>query len=108
MSTENLKGVFQLRGCMMPNGEANEGDRISITRSDGFSLMMTAKTVELAREWRVAIKETLDLLDAIYGDSRSTSGKIRRSNLSTSYESESETSQKREVRASLSRILSFS
>lgn len=80
----------------MPNGEANEGDRISITRSDGFSLMMSAKTVEIAREWRAAIKETLDLLDEIYGDSRSTSGKIRRSNLSTASENEVE-SHKREV-----------
>lgn len=81
----------------MPNGEANEGDRISITRSDGFSLMMSAKTVEIAREWRAAIKETLDLLDEIYGDSRSTSGKIRRSNLSTASENEVEF-HKREVR----------
>lgn len=70
----------------MPQGEANEGDRISITRSDGFSLMMTANTVEIAREWRVAIKGTLDILDSIYRDSRSTSGKIRRCNLSTIYD----------------------
>lgn len=86
MSAESLKGVFQLRGCMMPQGEANEGDRISITRSDGFSLLLTAGNVEIARDWRVAIKDTLDILDNIYGDSRSTSGKIRRSNLSTIYE----------------------
>jgi hypothetical protein len=73
----------------MPNGEANEGDRISITRSDGFSLMMTANTIESAREWRSAIKATLEILNEIYGDSRITSGKIRRFNLSTIYDDES-------------------
>jgi hypothetical protein len=73
----------------MPNGDVNEGDRISITRSDGFLLMMTASTIESAREWRAAIKATLEILNEIYGDSRGTSGKIRRSNLSTIYDDES-------------------
>lgn len=70
----------------MPVGDGNEGDRITITRADGFSLVMMGNTPENAREWRNAIKDTLDILDSIYGDSRSTSGKIRRSNLATYYD----------------------
>lgn len=86
ISQETLKGEFHLRGCIMPVGDGNEGERITITRADGFSLVMMGNTTENAREWRSAIKETLDILNSIYGDSRSTSGKIRRSNLATYYD----------------------
>ena len=85
-SSDTLKGEFHLRGCIMPVGDGNEGERITITRADGYSLVIIANTPENAREWRSAIKETLDILDSIYGDSRSTSGKIRRSNLATLYD----------------------
>lgn len=86
MSPETLKGEFHLRGCIMPIGDGNEIDKITITRLDGFSLVLIGNTSEIASNWRAAIKETIEILECIYGDSRSTSGKIRRSNLATYYD----------------------
>lgn len=80
MRPSKLKGTLSLKGCSMPSGEENSGENISIQRPDGNTLLMTAFSLESAKDWRTAIGESIILLNRVSNGKQGS--KKRRENLS--------------------------